>query len=847
MKSTTQNRAMPIIRFTPLVLVLILCSIALYGTFDAGWWNKAVWISSASRNTFLGFCAAIILLFFSLLKFRTNIPTLFLIPATLYIGMTGFAPLVSVLWMWLCALSIGAYLSKALGFSTTTLLSFRSAALGFAVIGTLVGLFAHLPINTPSFYLIVFTLIASFTGRNYFSIEVLKEVKETFSNRLKFTSTECFLFAILILEIFLIFYATLLPELGYDALATHLNIPIKMLETSIWKFDHQEYIWSLMPLGGNWLYTPPYFLAGEQGSKLLNSSFLIASATVSHQILAPRVGNKLALLAPVCLMSLPICYLEIGSTFVEMPLAFFFLMSLNELIGYPKNKIGNWSALAVFAGYACAIKLLGVLIVPFLFIGALIRSFQGTFEKIESKTIFLKGIFVFISFGSMPYLVSLIKTGNPVFPFFNSIFKSPFFIVGSMFGNGSDFDNPFYKKPLDFNTFWDMSINSVSFGEFSSSGALGISLLVLLPFAIFTSLKYKKFWYFAMLLSAIAYIIIVFQSQAYLRYAYPVIPWIIIVGVWALSTIVFATIFAPAIVSFLVLINLLRFPVAFWPLQNFNIKFFFDRSESISFLKAAKPEVIMGRLISQMTEFKNKKIILIGIDPVNSAYPSGTLSDSWHSWGYYAPSLKDAKLKTSIARSGAELIVHTVGRGYPGEAHIMEMTNERFRLGDIRVGEIKPESFYTHELISQTSLHPHENSSWIIDRAQQQKNGISVQSNSKISTIIQIKPVNYNGLEPNLVRVIKMIEPTRVNINPLMLEVTVECISQQSFRSEIYWFDKHSKIISHDIFSYPCSREITTSKRKVIVPSGATEASINISSADQNSVLIKSVSLKSTE
>jgi hypothetical protein len=828
-----------------LTLTFFFLFIAIYGTSIAGWWSTSVWATDSNRADFTLFFAAFFSIYFFALKSGLPILTLTIVPGILYIGMGGLGPIVAVIWLWACALFIGAYTTHLLGQSSIKTLSLRHAALGFAIIGTIVGFFAHVPLNFPIVHFGLFSALAllsigKLAKKNQINIPKIELFKRNTRSII-----ESVLGALVLVGATLVIIVTALPDVGHDALAIHLNIPARMLEDGLWHFDVKQYIWSVMPFGADWLYVPPYFIAGVQGARLLNSSFLFGIAYACYRLLAPRIGTTLAIATPALFLSWPLSYLEAASTFVEAPLAFFFLMSLSELIESDREKEGSWIVLGALAGYACSIKLLGVVILPFLLIGAILRSHSKLFEQAKPLSL-VSGICIFLFFCLPPYFVAYLKTGNPVFPFFNSIFHSPDFMFGSLFGNGDDLSNPNYKRKLGIKTLWDMSINSKSFGESFYSGALGISLIVLLPMSIATSILNKRFWIFAAICSALGYICIVFQSQAYLRYAYPVLPWFLLIGVWALGSLPYPRLSGSFFVIILCSFNLLRFPVAHWPLQQFSLNLLWSKVANDRYLLKNKPEVTMGEILSKMEEFKDKKILLLGLDPAFSSFPNGTLSDSWHSWPYSSLAVNDKSLRTSIARSNVDIVVHSVGRGYFREAELTDFTTELFRQGDVRAALVQQELIYTNERIKNPTLDISNIQFWQQNGAIIDSTGVRANVNSAITQLVSITP----DIDANLGTISTASDNAAKKIHSpktALLTMIVTCPIGQTFRSQINWMNSENKFVSTDIAVHSCAKKSQEIKRIVVKPPAAQTAIVYGGSHDGNFVTLNKISLKTSD
>lgn len=822
--------------------------LAIYGVIHSGWWSQVIWVTPFNREGFVYLCLLCFAAYFLALKLKAWSLPLLLFPLAFFIGITGFAPVVAVVWFWACAFLVGAGITFSVTDNQFRIFTLSNAAVGFAAMGTIVGLLAHLPINVPVMYLGLFSTLAALGAfRCLRGGRFRVPVWPTFTF-VKRPVSECIMGALALLGATLVLVVTMAPAMGYDALAYHLTIPAKMLELGFWRFDVTLYIWSVMPFGGDWLFVPPYFLGGESAARLVNSSFLLATAYAAYQLLLPRLGRAMALSAPALLLTWPISLLEVGSTFVEAPLAFFFMMSLNELVGTNRQKGGRWMVLGIIAGYGCSIKLLGALILPFLLAGAILRSLQGRFERMRVPALCL-GVLCFLIVCIPPYLVAFLKTGNPLFPFFNSIFRSPYFMVGSVFQNGSDFANPFYVRPLQFRTFWDMTINSMPYGEFQATGVLGIALIVLVPLSALAAIFARRWWVLACIASVFAYGILVFHNQAYLRYIFPALPWLFVAAAFALSQLPRPAWTATGLVALLCLVSLARFPVGHWAFAQFDAKLLWDRSIGERMLLRNKPEVVVGEIMSKLAEYRGKRILLLGVDPIYSAYPDGTIADAWHSWSFFQSKLGDKTILTSVARSGAEVIVYSVGRGFAGEAELAKNSTEEFRVGDVRIARLNPDVRFAHSLFARERvLDPdvgaQHGGRWQLNGAEVVADGISARLDTAIAQAVDFKPPAV-ATEPNKIKFFaKPLLPVAPVLEPVLLEMSVSCPEGQTFRSQVNWHDVTGKFLAADLEVHACQKEQTEVRRILYKPQDAVSGIVYGSSHDQRPVIIKKISLR---
>lgn len=809
-----------------LVLALILFTWSIWGTFHHGWWEKSVW-SPYARGT-LSFAVAILLLL-SVLGLRAGIyfSTLLSLPIAIFVSLSGIGVIASVFWYWISATLIGAYLSKGLRDESQTIWCVRNSGAGFVITGTVIGCMAHFPINTPLLY---FCLISGVALLSAWRLGVFKTAHvsihlSSLLERKPRSAQETCMLAIVLMGVTLVALVASLPELGHDALAMHLTVPARMLEAKRWNFDVTQYVWSVMPLGSNWLILPPYFLAGEQAAKLMNASFILATAWLSYRILLPRITRIMALAAPALLLTLPLSISVSGSVFAEPVVSFLFLLCLAELTGTVEKKHGGWIFLAMIAGYACGSKLLSTPVIPILLIASIVLSHKGRFQKV-SGSILIASAVVFLLVSVQPYLTAYLKTGNPVFPFYNTIFKSQYFRTDSAFGNGHAFANPWFLRPLSGSMFWESSINSKVYGEGDADGTIGIVFLVLIPLSFVAAVQARRWWVLSGLITAVGYCILVFNSQAYLRYVYQILPWFIVFGAWALARLPQAALTGTWLVALMCVVNLIRIPVAYGPINLVKPEMLFEREAYRRLLELNKPAVVAGDVIQKIDSLREKRIFLLGSDPVYSHYPADLIALSWHSWPFYWAWVSSgyvANLTELLREFEIEVIVHPVGQNEPHEGDIRAMTDEAFIVNGMRVGLVRKQpASYKVERVSGPNLAS-LSSAWHIGNNEVRDDGIVATVSHPITQVVDVKG-NRRGL----------------------LEMTVSCPKGDSFRSQINWIDFKGDIKTVDIEVHPCNGNKTQIERVIKIPSGQTNGVIYGSSHNESPVIIEKVSLRTT-
>ena len=317
--------------------------------------------------------------------------------------------------------------------------------------------------------------------------------------------------------------AALFPEASSDGLAMHLTVPAWVAAHGSWHFDVDRFSWALMPMAGDWAHTVAYLLGGEAAARLLNFAMLVVLAALVYSLVRRVAGTTAALLAAALWLSTPVAYLATGSLFVENFWTLMACAAVAAVADYREN--GNPRSLMVagaLGGFALSGKLLALPVVGVAAVAALIEVLR------RPRRGALAGLALLAVLGLPPYVGAWVKTGNPVFPTFNSLFASPLFAGNLPFGM------PRYPAALRWDLLYDATFNSAKYLE-GHKGSLGLHYLLLLPLSLLL-LRRRAPWLilFALVTSLIA-IVSVFSAMGYLRYIYPALALLCVVFGWTLD------------------------------------------------------------------------------------------------------------------------------------------------------------------------------------------------------------------------------------------------------------------------------------------------------------------------
>ena len=187
---------------------------------------------------------------------------------------------------------------------------------------------------------------------------------------------------------------------------------------------------------------------------------------------------------------------------------------------------------AILLGFTAASKAVTLILLPMFLAISLSRlakspSYKNCFHSAVGGSVFLV-------IGSIPYLNAFFVSQNPVFPFFNDIFASPFYPPVNC-------EQPYFNSALSGRLPYDGVFHASQFME-GKVGSSGFQWLLLLPVSVFFFIFQRE--YRSLLISAvfIAIIALVFTQQSYLRYVLPAL----IIGSFLVARISGASIFSGA-------------------------------------------------------------------------------------------------------------------------------------------------------------------------------------------------------------------------------------------------------------------------------------------------------------
>ncbi len=420
----------------------------------------------------------------------------------------------------------------------------------------------------------------------------------------------------------LLYYAAnaALPERFYDPLTMHLMIPTQALTFGHWSHDAARFSLAYFPIGADQLFALGLALGGEPAAKAVNLLALAGILLLLHAIIRPMAGARLAELALLLLLSLPLTLLLATTAMVEMLLALHILAATRAvLLLRSERPSAPLVALAVLLPAMAAIKLHGVVAAIPLLALALV-PLRRQLRPLATTGLLLTATLAAAA-GAAPYAYAWLRTGNPVFPLLNDIFRSPLWPA-------TRFEDLRWQGHFSWRLLYRMTFDSRSYLE-ADNGAIGVTLmLLLLPGIAATLLVPRRTPLVALAVAAVS-IAAIAPSVQYIRYLYPVVPLLLIVCAHGLATLPrAAAALGAAIPALSVGLGIALLPSAGWVLKTADLRAAFDPAARHAMLAAQAPTRLAVETVNAIGGPKPR--VLFGGEPYGAFLRGTFLYAAWY-------------------------------------------------------------------------------------------------------------------------------------------------------------------------------------------------------------------------
>ncbi len=343
------------------------------------------------------------------------------------------------------------------------------------------------------------------------------------------------LISLMLIVMLVNFIYAVAPEIEYDGLSYHLTLPkIYIAYHHIINLPDIHYARNI-----EMLYALGMIIGGQIAAKLISYSFGILIVLSIICFTKRFFSFETAIIAASLFYILPYVSWLTTTTDTELAVGFYIISVIFVLFLWRENNEKILLFLCgLLSGLTLSVKLESILFLIPIILSILIFSYCSSDKK------FSRIILDLVIFGfpfliiSIPwFLIIYHQTGNPVFPFFNAIFKSPLnaifksSLIASVntyadwirFGMGHGL-----KAILFFP--WYVSYKSIKYGGIPN-GTIGIVILLSLPVIFFIK---KSRGIFILLFISIVSIVIWFNI-GYLRYIIPIFAVLSILAGYVLS------------------------------------------------------------------------------------------------------------------------------------------------------------------------------------------------------------------------------------------------------------------------------------------------------------------------
>lgn len=329
-----------------------------------------------------------------------------------------------------------------------------------------------------------------------------------------------------------IFIQAVAPETQYDAIAYHLALPRIYIEHHrLISTPYHPQSWFYQGAVMNFLLA--MLIGGPVAAKLLHFVFLLITVGAIAAF-ARRMGGRMAgLHAAVLYATLPLIAWEASTAYADLALAAYCFLAVMAAHAWMRRRDVAWLWVAgVMAGFAISVKVSALYLMLPLGVAIVVVELWEDGSRRARRAL---ASFAFVAgtiIGGFPWpTLRWVQTGNPTFPFYNELFRSPLWPAGAApplltnFGMG-DAIGDLAQLP------WNLSFNTNRFHEGAAAGVIGLGLLVL-PLLVLRRPSRTGLLLMALLVPFSLFWI--YSGHQYLRFAIPALPLVYVLAGYALG------------------------------------------------------------------------------------------------------------------------------------------------------------------------------------------------------------------------------------------------------------------------------------------------------------------------
>ena len=376
------------------------------------------------------------------------------------------------------------------------------------------------------------------------------------------------------------------PEVSTDGLDMHMAVAADMAMHHVFTFDFHKFVWALMPLGADWCYSAAYVLGGEYAARLLNFTMLVSIAVLLFHAARRFVSTAMAGLVTALFLSTPMVLLVTGSMFIENFVAAMALAGVVALWRFHETRSARYLTLAALLLGASVSFKLGAIAVAIFVLPFAIFSVVKAWPSLGRRARLLVPVagVVLTGVAAAPYATAWIRTGNPVFPFANERFHSPYV--------GGGLNDTRYTQPLNWRTPERITFETHLYYE-GQDGSFGFQYLLLLPLIAVCLIPTTSFEGRSASAIGLGSAVLILATVPNCRYLYPALPFLAAGGAAALEWLRtrYKAIFASAVGAAMAAgaLNIWFLPCADWYHRGFYSAPIFSWKGRQAYLKESGP------------------------------------------------------------------------------------------------------------------------------------------------------------------------------------------------------------------------------------------------------------------
>ena len=424
---------------------------------------------------------------------------------------------------------------------------------------------------------------------------------------------------------------------------------------------------------------------------------------------------------------------------------------------------------------------------------------------------------IFLFVGLIPYFKAWYLTGNPFFPFFNEIFKSPYF---------DNWNFKHYDNDLKINLIYLITFFSEKYGEVAT-GAFGFQWLLILPFCLLTFIfNFKKIDGKFILLAAFVIFLLIFYFSSYVRYTFPsLILFLIFIGISLNLTIQNQlNFFNQKIFNFFLILaislNILFVTSSHWKHKSFSFSDIFNVEE----FNMKHSQIKYYTSIINQLNLHNENVIFFA-PPYGANLRSKALYLNWHNPKLLknVNSIKNSEdfLKILEENKIKFLIIDKKDNIYQNKKEIISKLIEpiiEFSDSDYGIYQLKKEYEYREQLLKSPNFENPEDWNNFLEKNKNLDSDKGIIVGPTLTQTITIKP---GSLYKNT--------------------IIAKCHLKETFgRVQINWYGNKNNFLTTNLKVFKCGKNWEEHSMFVKAPKQAVSASIYTGSHLDLPILVKS-------